>query len=53
MALFILGLLGLGTKSEVYNVFSLRCLGHVEPNIVVIVPLMPLMKLRFGFGIMP
>jgi hypothetical protein len=25
----------------------------VEPNIVMIVPFKPLVKLRFGFGIMP
>jgi hypothetical protein len=51
--LLILGLARLRTKNETYNVLTLRCLSHVEPNIVVIMPLKPSMKLRFGFGIMP
>jgi hypothetical protein len=51
--LLILSLVGLGTKSEAYNVLALGCLGHVEPNTIVIVPFKPLVKLRFGFGIMP
>jgi hypothetical protein len=34
--LFISCPLGLGTKSEIYNV-ALRCLGHVEPSKVLIV----------------
>jgi hypothetical protein len=45
--------LGLGTKNETYNVLALRCLGNVEPNTLVIVQLKPLVKLKFGFGIMP
>jgi hypothetical protein len=45
--------LGLGTKSETYNILALGCLCHVEPNTIVIMPFKPLMKLRFGFGIMP
>ncbi len=53
MALFISSFLGLGTKSEVYNVFALVCLGCVEPNTVAIVPFKPLIKLRFAFGIVP
>ncbi len=53
MASLILSLQGLGTNSEAYNVLTLGCLGRVEPNIVVIVPFKPLVKLRFGFGIMP
>jgi hypothetical protein len=32
--------------------FDQMCEG-VEPNTLVIVPLKPLVKLRFGFGIMP
>jgi hypothetical protein len=43
----------LGSKNEVYNVLALGCLGYVEPNRVMIVPVKPLVKLRFGFGIMP
>ncbi len=45
--------LGLGTKNETSNILALGCLGHVEPNIVMIVPIKPLVKLRFGFDIMP
>ncbi len=41
-----------GTKCEAYNVLTLRCLGHVEPNTIMIVPLKLLVKLRFGFDIM-
>ncbi len=52
MALLILGLPRLGIKNETYNVLTLRCLGCVEPNIVMIVPFKPLVKLRFGFSIM-
>ncbi len=51
--LFISSFLGLGTRSEVYNVLTLGCLNHVEPNITMIMPFKLLMKLRFGFGIMP
>jgi hypothetical protein len=43
----------LGSNNEVYNVFALGCLGYVEPNNVMIVSVKPLMKLRFGFGIIP
>lgn len=50
--LLILGLVGLGTKNETYNVSTLKCLSHVEPNIVMIMPLKSLVKLRFDFGIM-
>jgi hypothetical protein len=51
--LLILGLPKLGTKNKAYNVLTLGCLGHVEPNTIMIVPLKPLVKLKFGFGIMP
>jgi hypothetical protein len=44
---------GLWTNSEAYNVLTLGCLSCVEPNIIVIVPLKPLVKLKFGFCIMP
>ncbi len=53
MVLLISSLLGLGTKNEAYDVLALGCLGHVEPNTIVIVPFKLLVKLRFGFGIMP
>jgi len=53
MTLLILGPPRLGTKSETYNFLTLICLDRVEPNTLVIVPLKPLVKLRFGFGIMP
>ncbi len=33
--------------------FYIGCLGHVEPNIVVIMPFKTIMKLKFGSGIMP
>jgi hypothetical protein len=42
-----------GIKSEAYNVLTLKGLSHVKPDSLVIMPLKPLMKLRFGFGIMP
>ncbi len=42
----------LGTKSETYNILALGCIGHVEPNTVVIVPFKPLAKLKSNFGIM-
>jgi hypothetical protein len=51
--LFILGHSKLGTNIETYNVFALGCIGYVEPTIVVIVALKPLVQLRFGFSIMP
>jgi hypothetical protein len=51
--LLIFNLPRLGTKNETYNVLTLRCLCLVEPNTIMIVPLKPLMKLRFGFGRMP
>ncbi len=44
---------GLGTNNETYNVLTLRCLGSVEPNTLMIMPLKPLVKLKLGFGIMP
>ncbi len=53
MTLLISSPIGLGTKSEAYNVLTLQCLGHVESNTIAIVPLKPLVKLRFNFGIMP
>jgi hypothetical protein len=45
--------LGLRTKNETYNVLALGCLGYVEPNTLMIMPFKPLVKLRFGCGIMP
>jgi hypothetical protein len=45
--------IGLGTKNEAYNVLTLGCLNFVEPYTSVIMPFKPIMKLRFGFGIMP
>jgi hypothetical protein len=53
VALLISDLLGLRTNSEVYNVLTLGCLSYVEPNTIMIVPFKLLVKLRFGFGIMP
>ncbi len=53
MTLLMSSPLQLNTKSDVYNVLALGCLGRVEPNIVMIVSFKPLMKLKFGFGIMP
>jgi hypothetical protein len=53
VALLISGPPGLGIESESYNVLALGCLGCVEPNTIMIVSLKLLMKLRFGFGIMP
>ncbi len=53
MTLFISSFLKLGTKNEIHNVLALGCLGRFEPNIIVIMPLKPPMKLKFGFGIMP
>ncbi len=50
--LLVLSFIGLETKSETCNILVLRCLGCVEPNIVMIVPLKPTSKLRFSFGIM-
>ncbi len=51
--LLIFGPPKLGTKNETYNVLALRCLSRVEPNTIVIVPLKLLVKLRFGFDLMP
>ncbi len=53
MVLLISSLLRLGTKNETYNVLAIGCICCVEPNIIVIVPFKPLVKLRFGFGMMP
>jgi hypothetical protein len=41
----------LRSSNETYSVLALGCLGHVQPNTIVIVPLKPLVKLMFGFGI--
>jgi hypothetical protein len=51
-ALLISSPLGLRTKNETYNVLALGCLGCVEPNTLMIMPFKPLVKLRFGCGIM-
>jgi hypothetical protein len=51
--LLILGFPRLGTMSEIYNVLTLGCIGHVELNVIMIVPLKPIVYLRFGFNIMP
>ncbi len=53
MALLMSHFARLRAKSEAYNVLALGCLSLVKPNIVMIMPFKPLMKLRFGFGIMP
>ncbi len=52
MVLLISSFTRLGTRSEARNILVLRCLGHVEPNRVVIVTPKPIMELRFGFSIM-
>jgi len=52
-SLFVSNSLGLGTKTQAYNFLALGCLGCVEPNTIMIMPLKLLVKLRFGFGIMP
>jgi hypothetical protein len=43
----------LGTKNKTYNVLTLKCLGRTESNTLVIMAFKPLLKLRFGFGIIP
>jgi hypothetical protein len=53
VALLITNFTRLGTRSETCNILVLRCLGHVERNRVVIVTCKPIMKLGFGFSIMP
>ncbi len=53
MAILILSFTRLGTRSETCNILVLKCLGHVEPNSVMIVSPKPIMKLGFGFSIMP
>jgi len=52
VALLISSFIRLGTRSESCNILVLRCLGHVEPNRVVIVTPKPIMKLGFSFNIM-
>jgi hypothetical protein len=42
----------LGTKSETYNILALGCIGHVQPNTIVIVPFKHVAKLTSNFGIM-
>ncbi len=53
VALLISSPLGLITKNETYNVLALGCLGCVEPNTLMIMSFKLLVKLRFGYGIMP
>ncbi len=53
MAFFVLDLAKLKTRSETCNILVLLCLGAVEFSRIVIVTPMPIMKLRFGLGIMP
>ncbi len=53
MVLLVSSLLGLKARSETYNIFVLRCFGHVEPNIVMIITPKFIAKLGFGFGILP
>jgi hypothetical protein len=36
--------------NETYNVLTLGCLGHVEPNTIVIMPLKPPVKLRLALA---
>jgi hypothetical protein len=53
VVLLVSDLIRLRARSETYNIFVLRCLGHVEPNIVVIITPKFIAKLGFGFGILP
>jgi hypothetical protein len=40
-------------NNETYNVLTLGCLTHFEPNTIMLLPLKPIRKLRFSFNIMP
>ncbi len=42
---------GQGVKLVIF--LYLKCLGHVEPNRVVIITPKPILKLKFSFGITP
>ncbi len=50
---FVPYLTKLKTKSETCNILVLECLGLIEFSRIMIVTPMPIMKLRFGLGIMP
>ncbi len=43
----------LKSSNETCSVLVLGCLGCAEPNTIMIVPLKPLVKLIFGFGMIP
>jgi hypothetical protein len=53
MVLFVSSLTRLRTRSETCNILVLGCLGCVEPNRIMIMTPKPIVKLGFGFGIMP
>ncbi len=53
MVLFVSDLAKLRTRNEACNVLVLKCLGPVESNRVLIMAPKPIVKLGFGFGIMP
>jgi hypothetical protein len=52
VALLVLGLIGLGTRSETCNILVLGCFGYVKPNRIMIMRPKPTTKLGLGFGIM-
>jgi hypothetical protein len=41
------------SRSETCNILELKCFGHVEPSRIMIMTPKFIMKLGFGFGIMP
>ncbi len=53
MALLISSFTRLRIRSETCNILVLRCFSHVQLNRVMIVTPKLIMKLGFGFSIMP
>lgn len=53
MTSFVSGLTRLREKNEDYNILVVRCIGCVEPSIVVMMTSKIMTKLKFGIGIMP
>jgi hypothetical protein len=53
VALLVSNLTGLGTRSETANILALSCFGHVELSRIMIITFRPIVKLEFGFGILP
>jgi hypothetical protein len=53
VVLLVSSFIGLRARSEAYNILVLKCLNHIEPNIIVFITPKFIAKLGFGFVILP